>query len=54
MTNKHFEKIASIIRFNSDSKDENVDKIHLINDLSDFFSSENIRFDSDKFKNACN
>ena len=48
LTRKHFVKIAQIVNDNRFS-----DNICLIDDLSDYFKSENSQFDEEKFRRAC-
>lgn len=55
MTRKHYVKIAEIIERNTSGEIPNsVYLPDLIDDLCNFFQSENPRFDKDKFVDACN
>ena len=51
ISKKHFINIAKIIDDNSKHNDD--DKQNLVNALSNYFKSENNRFDSLTFFNAC-
>ena len=54
MTRTHFEKIARIINDNTHANDcESINKEYLINELCEYMSVINNRFDSHRFKSAC-
>tara|TARA_R100000654_G_scaffold71826_1_gene103129 strand:- start:49 stop:279 length:231 start_codon:yes stop_codon:yes gene_type:complete len=55
LSKKHFIKIAEIISNNKASNFTNPlsQKISLIDNLGDYFRSENKNFDKDKFSAAC-
>lgn len=58
LTKKHFKAIAEIINKNiayEDTSEKAKDYIYseIINELSEYFKTENPLFDEDKFKGAC-
>ena len=54
MTRTHFKEIARIIDNNSLLDDKHINKQELVNNLCEYFSMINDRFDSNKFISACN
>lgn len=59
LTKKHFKAIAQIMKKNKPSEKQFKGSYAfmlfnwIINDLSDYFKTENALFDAEKFKNAC-